>query len=67
MVCRNILRRALKRMLIYDDARFWHCRQITTHWKYNRENPAPEQLRLDTASKELLDRVFAEKSSGRCH
>ena len=58
MICRNILRRALKRMLTNDDARFWHCRQITTHWKYKRENPAPEQLRLDTASKELLDRVF---------
>jgi hypothetical protein len=66
LFCRNLLRNALKRILITDNAEFWHCRKITTHWKSSRENAPPEQLKLDSASKALLDGVFEEKSGSRC-
>jgi hypothetical protein len=57
-ICRDLLRKALKRILTTNRVGFWHCRKITTHWKYARDIPPLDQLILDSESKDLLDRVF---------
>jgi hypothetical protein len=61
-ICRHILRRALKRIQKRDRAIFWHCRQITTNWKYVRDNPPIDRLLLDSESKKTLDRVFEDST-----
>lgn len=65
MVGRNFFRKVFRRVLITNRAEFWHCRQITTHWKYDRDNPPPAQLTLDTASKNVMDGVFEKETCRR--
>lgn len=63
LICRTILRGVIRRIQTTDKARFWHCRKITTNWKYVRDTPPPELLLLDPESKETLDRVFKNTRS----
>lgn len=60
---RDLLRKSLNRILTTKRVVFWHCRSITTHWKYARDIPSRDQLVRDSASKELLDRVFKDVRS----
>jgi len=64
-IFRDLLRKALNRILRTNRVKFWHCRNITTHWKYARDIPPLDQLMLDSESKELLDRVFKETRPDR--
>lgn len=65
LACRNILRRLFRHALQRDRASFWHCRKITTHWKYNRDNPAPENLECDPTSASVLESVFEGERAAR--
>jgi hypothetical protein len=57
-ICRDLLRKALKRILTTNRVEFWHCRKITTHRKCARDNPPLDQLRLDFESKNLARSGF---------
>ena len=49
---------AVKNALTTSRIEYWHCRKISTFWKNPRKVPPSNQLKLDPATKRVLDRVF---------
>jgi hypothetical protein len=51
-------RRKIERSVETDQFEYWHCRLITTDWKYPREVPARYKLRHDPATQRVMESVF---------
>lgn len=48
----------MKPLFFADDVLYWHCRNISTNWKYNRSRKASPELRSDDETRVALERVF---------
>lgn len=54
----SAIRKAFRNALVKSRIEYWHCRKISTNWKYLRDVPQSNQLKLDPGAKRVLDRVF---------
>ena len=54
----------LKNYLTTSKIEYWHCRQITTNWKYDRGASGVDQLEIDPETARILGECFAAEHVG---
>jgi hypothetical protein len=54
----------LKNYLTTSKIEYWHCRQITTNWKYDRGASDADQLTIDPETARILGESFAAEHVG---
>ncbi len=53
----------LKDILTTSKFEYWHCRQISTNWKYDRTDSEKHLLEIDPETARIFDEVFGRQSA----
>jgi hypothetical protein len=54
----------LKNYLTTSKIEYWHCRQLSTHWVFDRRGSATDRLDIDPEAARVLGEVFAGETVG---